>query len=1152
MNNNKKTILLVDDTVINRNILRKNFSGEYNILLAQDGVEALQILSQKFREIDLVLLDLVLPKLSGQDVLKHMQSDEKLKFIPVIAMTGIDNLEQAGKALDLGATEIFTKPLNITIMRQRIRNVMEMANREKSIKNVAEFVKWRASRYSEVITAKAICNVEFCVTKDEVSSISMNFVPDIAQQWETTWTEFLQHFIKEFVNTEYIPLAFRTFSRENLLENYQNGNNELQIDLIFSFADAEDLWGRTFAYLIDDADGNVYCNFYINDITEEKKAALALKQKVELDPVTTLYNRAYAETMINLSLSNTMFPGAFIILDIDNFKLVNDTMGHIYGDALLSEIGRRCKQFMSPGDVAGRYGGDEFIIYMAGIDKLQAKPKVDRLHSSLNVVFSQVTEFFNFSCSMGVAMFPDDGDNYLDLLSKADAALYYSKYQGKNKCSFYNDKMQWRASENVPVKEKTNENNEVGANFRENMFEYVFRILADVHELEKSIPMVFDLVGRSRAISRISLFILKSEGKYLRTYYEWNNRGVSVSNHETHNMTNAFMEKIKEDFEQDGSLTSADVTKLKSAELREWCSKRGALSLMMYKVFDEKGRIYAVVSFEQCDRKRHDSGKQNKFIGNLAMLVGVFFMKEARMTLLSEYYKIHKTLLNSTGTLVYVINKNNGDLLYCTDHRKKIFPSNTPMLKCYKELQKKDAPCENCPLKNQYGGKYNKPIFFENAEGKQCLEFVVEDSALYNNIKTATICMYDITERNKLQIKLKKELQEDELTGLFTRTYFFLETEQMLNANKGTDYVLFVLNIEHFKMINDLFGVDVGDNTLKFVAAKLKTMYGEKATIARLYADRFAVCIAKESFDAVEFMHIAAKEFNSFSYKFKIIVDIGIYTIDDISVPVRQMVDRAKIALQTVRGSYQNSFAYYDNAWREKLIMEHQLMADLEGALKTGEIVPYYQPYFDLKTRKILGAEALARWIHPKLGLVAPTLFIPIFERNGMIEQLDHYMWREACKFLANQMQQNNTTVPISVNISRVNFYNPNLGQNIIDLTEEYAVPPEMLRLEITESVYAQGKDIMFTTIKKLQEYGFQVLMDDFGSGYSSLNMLKDIKVDMLKIDMRFLGYCTDASRAYKILLAVADLGRRLEIPIIAEGIETREDTDKLRGMGID
>ncbi len=1150
--NNNKTILIIDDAVISCNILSKNFSDEYNILIAQDGAQAVDILSHKYGEIDLVLLDLVLPKLSGQEVLKYMQKNEKLKFIPVIAITGIENMEKAGEALDLGAMEIFTKPFNIKIMRQRIKNVLDVVEKRNDINNANEFIKWRASRYSEVVTAKAICNIEFCVTLDEVSSISMNFGSNMVEQWETTWTDFLQHFIKEFVNTDYIPLAFHTFSRENLLENHKKGNSEVQIDLIFSFANGEDIWGRTFAYLIEDTEGRVYCNFYINDITEEKKALIALQQKVELDSVTTLYNRSYAESMINQNLKNTVIPGAFIILDIDNFKLVNDTMGHIYGDALLSEIGRCCKQFMGPGDVAGRYGGDEFIIFLAGIDKNRAESKVNELHCSLNKVFSQITSFFTFSCSMGVAMFPYDGESYMDLLSKADAALYYSKDLGKNQCNFYNSKMRWRTNESRPATEKETVKNENGANFRDNMCEYVFRILSDVSDIVKAIPMVFDLVGRSRAISRISLFIVKSQGKFLGDYFEWNNKGVGSSCAETHFITENFLEELESGFDTEGRLTVPDISKIKNLQLRNWCEQRGSLSIMLQKILNEQGEVYGLIGFEQCDRKRYDNGKKNNFVENFAMLVGVFFIKQARMKLLSGYYQMNKMILNSTGTVVYIIDKNNYDLLYCNDTSKNILPDNKKLLKCYKELKNNTIPCEDCPLHNKTGVGYERPLLFENKQKQLWQEFIVEESCLYNGNETAMICVCDVTERNNLESKLKIYAKEDVLTGLSTRARFFLETEKMLQENQGTDYALFVLNIEHFKMINDLYGVDFGDKVLAFIASTLKDMYRNKATIGRLYADRFTVCIPKKIFDPALFIDVITKEFTNLDYKFKIIVDLGIYNIDDLNVPVRQMVDRAKIALDTIRGSYQNCFAYYDNAWREKLMLEHQLMAELEEAMDNHEIVPYYQPYFDLKTKKVLGAEALARWVHPKLGVLSPTLFIPIFERSGMIERLDHYMWREVCEFIAGERKSNKAILPISVNISRVNFYNPNLAENIMALVQQYSVPPEMLRLEVTESAYAQGEAMMFNTIKQLQAYGFKVLMDDFGSGYSSLNMLKDIEVDILKIDMHFLGYCENATRAYKILLAVADLGRRLEIPVIAEGIETIEDTDKLRNMGID
>jgi EAL domain-containing protein (putative c-di-GMP-specific phosphodiesterase class I) len=224
----------------------------------------------------------------------------------------------------------------------------------------------------------------------------------------------------------------------------------------------------------------------------------------------------------------------------------------------------------------------------------------------------------------------------------------------------------------------------------------------------------------------------------------------------------------------------------------------------------------------------------------------------------------------------------------------------------------------------------------------------------------------------------------------------------------------------------------------------------------------------------------------------------------------------------------------------------------MNGSLEREEFIVYYQPKYDLLTETIVGAEALVRWAHPKLGFISPARFVPIFEQNGFIYQLDKYVWEKVCQQLRADIDEGRTVLPVSINVSRVDFYSPNLVQVFEDLTKKYNLDPRLLELELTESAYVENPQQIIEIIGELQAKGFVILMDDFGSGYSSLNMLKDLPVNVLKIDLRFLSDSkgVENGRADNILDSIVRMGKRLDLLVIAEGVETQKQVDFLRLIG--
>lgn len=396
-------------------------------------------------------------------------------------------------------------------------------------------------------------------------------------------------------------------------------------------------------------------------------------------------------------------------------------------------------------------------------------------------------------------------------------------------------------------------------------------------------------------------------------------------------------------------------------------------------------------------------------------------------------------------------------------------------------------------------------------------------------------------------------LDHDRLTGLYTREHFYQKTAEMMRSNPEKNYVVVCLDIERFKVINDLFGQTAGDRILIETANKMKQLWDNTGnSFGRLEADHFAMCFSKDEFD----LQWVLEQFDECeitrSVQCNLSISFGVYEVENIFLPVDLMCDRAMLALKTIKGNYLKRWAVYDEALRLELLAEQEIVDDMNRALQNGEFCVYLQPIYSVESREPVSAEVLVRWNHPQRGMISPALFIPLFERNGFITQLDEYVWKQACRILAASKDAGGKVLPVSVNMSRVNFYNPNLCEKLTAMTREYQLDPSLLKLEITESAYTDNPHQLIEGIDLLQRNGFKILMDDFGSGYSSLNMLKDVPVDILKIDMKFVAFADLSGRASNILASVVRMAKWLDMEVVAEGVETKGQFELLRSVGCD
>jgi diguanylate cyclase (GGDEF)-like protein len=352
---------------------------------------------------------------------------------------------------------------------------------------------------------------------------------------------------------------------------------------------------------------------------------------------------------------------------------------------------------------------------------------------------------------------------------------------------------------------------------------------------------------------------------------------------------------------------------------------------------------------------------------------------------------------------------------------------------------------------------------------------------------------------------LINQLETDRLTGLYSKEFFYRHAENLLLENPTREFDLVYADIDGFKMINAHYGTAAGDELLKFLAAYYAGQTGEGGVCGRIGADIFGILKpGHETHTQEEVGRFLARDLKDapvkgFSFK------CGIYHVRDHSLPISDMCDRAKLALESIKNQYGVYYAMYDDSMRSRALRDYRLANCMEEALEKKQFQVYLQPKHSTETGAVAGAEALVRWNHPELGFIPPGEFIPLFEQNGFIARLDFYVWTKVCWLLRKWIDQGRSLIPISVNASRADFAAADLPGKIGSLVDAYDVPHEWIHFEVTESAYTDNPKMLISAVSALRSMGFKIEMDDFGSGYSSLNMLSELPIDILKLDMRFM-----------------------------------------------
>lgn len=407
------------------------------------------------------------------------------------------------------------------------------------------------------------------------------------------------------------------------------------------------------------------------------------------------------------------------------------------------------------------------------------------------------------------------------------------------------------------------------------------------------------------------------------------------------------------------------------------------------------------------------------------------------------------------------------------------------------------------------------------------------------------ITKVDITDQYKSEF--------DPVSGLYNRTAFYKKAKALIASNPRTSYVIVRWDIDRFKIYNDTFGAEAGDELLAMIGNSYRDIVSDDMIVANLGADNFAFCMPNNNFDPEGHIEYLNNVLSSISDKYILTFHMAGYKVTDSTLDIGSMCDRAAIAIKSIKEQISTRFIWYDDTMRDNAVQEQNLISEIKNALDNDEFCIFVQPQFNQITNTLVGGEVLVRWQKPDGTIVSPGEFIPLMERSGLVSRLDEVIWEKAVAYISERIHANLPITPLAVNISRRDFFRPHFCNIFYDLIQKYDIEAKYLDLEVTESAYIENTTLLNDIIDELRSKGFKFKMDDFGTGYSSLNTLKNVPVDMIKLDMAFIDIDskdkTANFRGGVILDSVLRMTHWLGIPVIAEGVETAQQAEFLKSI---
>lgn len=817
--------------------------------------------------------------------------------------------------------------------------------------------------------------------------------------------------------------------------------------------DADYIWYEIRGKTIYDEEGNpskvigVFENIDVHKREEIRHADENMR-----DPLTKLYKIDYTKELVDefLAAQDKSEYAGMLIVDIDNFKIINDQMGKTFGDEILRNIAADLDGIFYPTDILGRASSDEVVILMKNIrDVADIELKIKEVQDVISQVYVGEYQNIGSTASVGAAVFPDDGTTYDELYESAEKALCYAKKSGANAYHFYEAKLineysKFEIDERHRERRKEEEEQrELQDTSSDSLIELAFKLIDESKDTDSAINLLIRQVTRKMGIGGVCIRTRKGKERIITCPYQYSIDGNLTDKGEEFKFSEEEWEEMVTSFDSvNGVRLVTDIS-----DLQDEINRKIAL-------------VFGIRSFARCAFYDH-----GEFVGNVDFL------------------------------------------------------------------------------------NFGSPKEWSKEE-------VMTMKAVTNVISSYLMKMKAFEEASETVERLTGY---DAVTGFYKYEKFLELVEEYLKTAPHGKYAMVYLDIRNFKYINETFGYETGDRILHEFAQQATSYKGYFLYGARVFSDNMVVLLALDGADA----KMLSEEVEAISNEFASVVqdeyvganvalDVGacIFDVDGSEILLKNIISNSNMARKEAKRPDRPNCVIYDDSMGEALKKEAFYINEMENAFKNNEFLVYLQPKVDLRLREVTSAEALIRWKRPDGTFIYPNEFIPAFERNKTITKVDYFVYEQVCKYLAERMEKGEKPISISVNVSRIHLLSiDNMVRYVKRLLEQYKIPPELLEFELTETVYMDKVEDTLRLMDELRKLGVKISMDDFGSGYSSLNILTKLPLDVLKLDRGFLIDFERDEHGRIIIPSIIDMAKKLSLKVVCEGVETKEQVEFLRDV---
>lgn len=892
------------------------------------------------------------------------------------------------------------------------------------------------------------------------------------------------------------------------------------------------------------------------DVSREKESKESLNSYIQ-DTLTGLYYRDRARELMAEALDKKPeFTSAMIILDVDDFRLINEASGKMQGDVTLQTIsGLINTNFMSK-DIVGRIAGDQFFILCEDI----SHEKVVELVKSVQTrVYESVSKpsGAGVTVSAGISFYPEDGTDFESLYAKADIALAVAKKTGKNRYFIYDRNSTSETGIGYTLaKMGSFEDDEIrviksNKKVNKKLFDYAFEVLSKEDELKTAFIKIFEEVCLYYGLDRAFLVEIDRGVQQPKISSKWcKEPGDDFEKHNLYTV-DAWMQLETE--EADDGYFIFDSGRCGSMDFFRTIvqMKNPPVSSIQFRVMDGE-ELYAMVGFD-CFENHEFKKNEIATLKSIVRLISSYILSQQVKNVLEAETIINQNVMDAQRVVYYVIDGNTYELKYISKYAKALFPQAEYGRKCYETLMKDNRPCDTCPMKCGEGNEIKSIQVYDEKDDKW-LTFSATNMKNTESADDVLICVTDVTEF------LNKVRGKDTLTIADSFDKFVVEATKQI-MRKEQQFGIICAGIQEFSKINDEFGYVVGDEVLKRYAELMKADIIEGEILCRVKGDDFVLLLKQDDSDNseqvlrtrfAEYSNRLTGEFRNMYPGIEIKCFAGEYLVSQEDRYVNHCVDNALKARRVALNerNKNDGFFIYSHEIAEEEKKTDELVKKMKESLKKDGFKVFFQPKVNVDNRDIIGAEALVRLQDTDGKMISPGLFVPLAEKNGMIIDIDFFVYEKTFALMRKWLDEGKKVPLISVNVSRLHLTDDELPEKIYAISSKYNIDPKLIELEITESVFYDDTDRLIRLVERLKSFGYIISMDDFGSGYSTLNIMKSLPVDVIKIDGGFFMRNEMDAKSKAIISAIIQLTKNLNFDTVSEGVETEEQVQFIREQG--